>query len=319
MDRYLKHKPKQRMRQKHWKEGRLWRSCAIQRKEICTEWEVWEDSIEDEICSSPFSCVSTASADSVDQLPSTNGSGVDGTTVVPSDYLVFVQRMEELQRLGMAACDVVQNNVDEKEGWSNVNIKHMKAFRKDVAGSPMIGKGEVDLGDFFSPDDVLTYLWQKEIAQEYDEMVAKACGVESFPNGVEILYQAFKGRYAQTGRDIVFYTAHKWTSADRVTIGCKSIKDYPQSDVMVKGCVRAFNHIAGYDIHRHPEGNVVLSFVFQADIYADAVPTWILNRVKLDQLHVVKSIKKHLHVHYKHQVAEKMAGKQQGGKETKRE
>eukprot|EP00922_Rhytidocystis_sp_ex-Travisia-forbesii_P062020 GHVS01091833.1.p2 GENE.GHVS01091833.1~~GHVS01091833.1.p2 ORF type:complete len:353 (-),score=68.72 GHVS01091833.1:2048-3106(-) len=317
MDRYMKHKRKQRIRQKHWKEGRLLRSCAVQRKEVSTEWEVgWEEEEEEEeeeegnYGSSPSSTISTISTYSRDNTQAKKPCGVD-VGVVSAEYLELAERMERVQQSGMASCDAVRNCVDETEGWTKVNIKHMKAFRKDVVGCAMIGKGQVDLGDVFTPKEILSYLWQTEIAEEYDEMLAKACGLESLPNGMEILYQAFKSRYAQRGRDIVFYTAHKWSSADRVSIGCKSIKDYPQTEVMLEGCVRAFNHIAGYDIHRHADGNVVLSFVFQADIYAEAVPTWIINRVKLDQLHVVKSIRTHLHIRYKKEVEERRAAKQQ--------
>eukprot|EP00922_Rhytidocystis_sp_ex-Travisia-forbesii_P038266 GHVS01056994.1.p1 GENE.GHVS01056994.1~~GHVS01056994.1.p1 ORF type:complete len:349 (+),score=73.73 GHVS01056994.1:322-1368(+) len=306
MDRYLKHKRKQRIRQQHCKEGRLLRSCAIQRKDMTNEKEeVWGEEEEDEdgYSTSPASSLSSTSSTTSANTNNTDNNnkmifGVDEGVIDSVEYLEFVKRADMLKRRGMASCEAVKTYVDEEEGWTKVNIKHMKAFRKDVVGSPMIGKGQVDLGDAFSPAEVLAYLWQKEIAQEYDEMLAKACGVESFPNGIEILYQAFKGRYAQSGRDIVFQTAHRWTSDDRVTIGCESIRDYPHTDVMLKGYVRAFNHIAGYDIHRHPKGNVILTFIFQTDIAADAVPTWILNRVKLDQLHVVKAIRKHLHIRY---------------------
>eukprot|EP00922_Rhytidocystis_sp_ex-Travisia-forbesii_P013189 GHVS01019749.1.p1 GENE.GHVS01019749.1~~GHVS01019749.1.p1 ORF type:complete len:500 (-),score=106.25 GHVS01019749.1:1131-2489(-) len=344
MDKYLKHKRKQRMRQQHWKEGRLLRSCAIRRKEATHDCEVGGDDEEDSCCfnltttnnndnniddSSPISTNSgdtTTSAkdnfgdgssptdnidnnfDIVDQQSGADSccgccdAAVDVAVIVPKGTLAYARRCAELHRLGMLACDTLRNHIDDTEGWTKVNVKHMKGFRKDLPGRPMIGKGQVDLGNFFSPEQILKYLWQTEIAATYDQTLAAAFGLEAFPNNIEILYQAFKGRYGQSGRDLAFLTAHKWSSPDRVTIGCKSIEGYPQTDKMLKGYVRGFNHIAGYDICRHATGNVIISFIFQTDIRADAVPKWILNRVKLDQLYVVRSIQKHLHIEYAEQI-----------------
>lgn len=210
-----------------------------------------------------------------------------------------VECMMKYAELGRKACMDARQIVDSTECWTVIDKGEIKAFRKDPLGLPMLVKGTINLGKTYTVNEVINYLWDPEIAAEYDHSLIKACAIREFPSNLYILYQAFKGRFGLCGRDFVMYSVKHWESKNRVTIGSRSVESWPNCDHMVNGLVRGFTHLGGYDVRKDTTTEeILLTLIFQVNIKTDGIPAWIVNRVKLEQLQVAKHIRKYLRERY---------------------
>eukprot|EP00921_Rhytidocystis_pertsovi_P017368 GHVQ01027317.1.p1 GENE.GHVQ01027317.1~~GHVQ01027317.1.p1 ORF type:complete len:1712 (+),score=223.84 GHVQ01027317.1:644-5137(+) len=220
-----------------------------------------------------------------------------------------IKFMHEYTEMGKEVCDLVMTYSDETVGWTVIQDKRVKVSRKDPPGDiPMIGRGEICLGKDFDMEEVIDFIWDADVKSEFDSQLLKGYQIKEYPSRLALLYQAFKGQWGVAGRDLVLYCMRKSFSENRTCVGCKSIEDWPDDDRMVPGLVRGYTYVAGYDIHRRESGDIHLTYVFQTDLRSAGIPQWITNRVKLDQLNVVKSIFDCLRKRHKDYVKKKEGG-----------
>lgn len=192
-------------------------------------------------------------------------------------------------------CDKLKMYADETEGWAVLQNDEIEVSRKDVEGEPMIGRSRINLGKKFTMKQIVSYLWDAENTLEYDNQLAASSLLKDYGNGLHILYHAFKGQWGFVGRDFVLYCWKKELeeSSDRAVIGCSSVDDWPfdEENGMQKNLVRAKTIIAGYDISLQKNiGDIILTYIFQANLFVDNLPVWIMNKILMDHLNVIKNI-----------------------------
>ncbi|XP_026192011.1 uncharacterized protein LOC34623367 [Cyclospora cayetanensis] len=168
---------------------------------------------------------------------------------------------------------------------------HVAAGQRITSGDavPVLGAGRINLGkvDF---QKCIDYLSKPENKMEFDSATSKVVTIATDGN-FSLVYQAFKGQWGFSGREFVIACWSTKVDENRMILSCESVDWTESIEGQIQGLVRANLHLAGYDIQRQSNDDVVLTFCVQADLRTAGVPEWINSRVKAEQLTVVKSIK----------------------------
>ncbi|CBZ50140.1 multi-pass transmembrane protein, related [Neospora caninum Liverpool] len=236
--------------------------------------------------------------------PATPGGG-EGLADGEEDGNPFLQMGEQAVSAVKDLVDSALGPDPSAAGWSVSKGKGgSRIFQRDDEADrklPVVGMGVITLNNAgISLETVIDYLKDPENKLQFDPQLLKAVNLDDLPCGARIVYHAFKGQWGFAGRDFTLLCYQKKISETRIILGLRSV-DYPHApaaaDLWPSGAgtfVRATFLKGGYDLQFLSNGAIQISFVTQADLKADAVPTWINKRVKAEQLSIVASIKDHI-------------------------
>lgn len=179
--------------------------------------------------------------------------------------------------------------------YQSYNYKFNKSEGQRTAEGdtlPVLGVGRINLGKV-ELQKCINYLNKPENKMIFDSSTSKVISVATEEN-FSLVYQAFKGQWGFAGREFVLACWETKVNEDRTILSCESVDWEERIEGQIDGLVRANLLLGGYDLQRHPNGDVFLSFAAQADLKTAGVPEWINTRVKAEQLTVVKNIKKEI-------------------------
>lgn len=168
---------------------------------------------------------------------------------------------------------------------------HVADGQRILAGEsvPVMGVGRINLGKV-ELQKCIDYLSTPENKMHFDSTTSKVITIVNDGN-FSLVYQAFKGQWGFAGREFVIACWNTKVDENRTILSCETAEWAEPVEGQIDGLVRGTLHLAGYDLQRQPNGDVVLTFCVQADLKTAGVPEWINTRVKADQLTVVKCIK----------------------------
>ncbi|CDJ45037.1 hypothetical protein ETH_00032500 [Eimeria tenella] len=178
------------------------------------------------------------------------------------------------------------------ETFKSDRYRFKVAAQQQVAAAeqpPLLGVGRINLGAV-PLQRCIDFLSTPENKMKFDSSSNKVFTIAN-DGDFSLVYQSFKGQWGFSGRDFVIACWSVKVSEDRTILCCESVDWKEPIEGQVPDLVRGVLQLAGYDLQRQQNGDVLLSFCVQADLKTAGVPEWINSRVKAEQLTVVKSIK----------------------------
>lgn len=212
--------------------------------------------------------------------------------------------------IGVSVCDDVNRLCDEIDGWTiwDENETGYTVHQKTKPDGSSMGRASITWDSSTSIEIVSDFLWNTETKPLYDKYTKATLLIKKYSEDFHIIDQVFSGRFGLSGRDFVILV-HKqcYHDADqeRFVIGVKSIDlEFLENLVqemddevklkyleMTSACVRGDVILAGFQVtKKRNKHQIKISYINDVHVAAKGVPGWIVKRVKLDQLKIIKEI-----------------------------
>ncbi|EZG82437.1 hypothetical protein GNI_016620 [Gregarina niphandrodes] len=244
-------------------------------------------------------------------------TGLESTT----EYLDAqeFQRSEELdehirQCADQACVKLKSTALEQSEEWTVWSDKKKLAVqvKKTSESNTICGRGTYTWSDAptgLNMEFVETVMWDENAKKKYDENTDSMVCFFTVDDDTNLTCQAFKGRFGFAGRyfHVVIHRRRETEGdTDRLILGARSLDEnwlelahqhVDRDEARIKldqiesKQVQGFAYVAGIVIEHERKENVFrITYVNDADIVTVGIPKWIIDRVKLDQLSVVKNI-----------------------------
>lgn len=220
------------------------------------------------------------------------------------------------KQIGDGACqrllEIVTNDDPDWEIWEAKDGLRIDKRQKCLSGS-ICGRGSQvwipSQEKQYNFDHAADFLWDDKTKPLYDEFTQEMLVLIEYPEDYLIVNQVFHGRFGISGRDFIV-VIHKMRcdtdTHERLIIGAASVPKEEEEiiDASIiddevrrkhfhakQHLVRGVAYTAGFCLTRdRRSGEFCVTYVHDADVKTQGVPKWIVNRVKLDQLRIVRRI-----------------------------
>uniref|UniRef100_A0A0G4F3B1 START domain-containing protein n=1 Tax=Chromera velia CCMP2878 TaxID=1169474 RepID=A0A0G4F3B1_9ALVE len=185
--------------------------------------------------------------------------------------------------------DLVRNARDKSPVWKELYNKHgIFVDRRKVEGAAAgVVRGSIDLSlESLSVRDIMSIVWSSSQAS-YNNMAEYSSRLCTWKEGWPAtcaFYLSFYGQFGFPGRDFVMAASLKDLGPDHAATIIESIS-HPELDrvpsVMLRGRVRAWAPIGGYEARRLPDGRIRLTAVWSFDLKSAVCPDFILRQLQV--------------------------------------